>query len=265
MLEDLFGAIASSQAYRRFATQKTSRTMLYLFFISLLFTLGGTMALRLRLSPLIDEAFAWLGDQAPTVTFSGGKATSASPTPTRLSHPKAPEAGMMIDTARETPVLAQEMREAKVIAYLTNNAVYVEEREGQLRSYDLSKAGVERPLVVDAKFYREMASGLKAALVPIALVILFAFSAAWIAIAGLIYALFGLLINSLAGGSLAFGALFSVAIHAQTAALLMRMVMAFLPVVVPLSGLLTIVVTTVYLWMGVRANANAVALPAPNA
>ena len=263
MLEDLFGAVASTQAYRRFAAQKTRRTALYLLFVSLLFTLGGTMALRLRLNPIIDETFAWLEAQAPTLTFSGGKATSASAAPIRLAHPRAPEAAAMIDTARTTPVLAQVMHEAKVIAYLTNDALYVEERPGELRTYDLSKAGLERPLVVDGKFYREAAGGLKIALIPIALAVLFAFSAVWIAAAGLMYALLGLLINALAGGSLAFGALYQVAIHAQTAALLLRIATAFLPMGVPLFGLITIVITTVYLWVGVRA--NAIAAPAPDA
>ena len=50
MIQDLLGAIASSQAYRRFTTQKAARTVLYLFFISLLFTIGASVALRLRLS-----------------------------------------------------------------------------------------------------------------------------------------------------------------------------------------------------------------------
>jgi|CXWL01.1.fsa_nt_gi hypothetical protein len=263
MLEDLFGAVASTQAYRRFAAQKASRTALYLFFISLLFALAGTMALRLRLGPIIDETFSWLEAQAPTLTFSAGKAASASAAPLRLAHPRVPEAAVMIDTGRATPVTALEMREAKVIAYLTNDTLYLEERQGELRSYDLSKAGEGKPLVIDAKFYREAAGGLKIALVPISLVVLFSFCTAWIAMAGLMYALLGLLLSSLAGGALAFGALYQIAVHAQTAALLLRIAMAFLPFVVPLSGLLTIAVTTAYLWMGVRA--NAAASPEPRA
>ena len=59
MIQDLLGSIASSQAYRRFAQEKTSRTVLYLFFLSLLFTIGGSIAMQLRIGPVVDETFAW--------------------------------------------------------------------------------------------------------------------------------------------------------------------------------------------------------------
>jgi hypothetical protein len=45
MLSDLLGSIASTAAYRRFATQKASRTMLYLAFLSLIFTGAGRLGL----------------------------------------------------------------------------------------------------------------------------------------------------------------------------------------------------------------------------
>lgn len=261
MIQDLLGAIASSQAYRRFAAQKATRTFLYLCFMASLFTVGGAIAMRLRVGPAIDETFAWLETQVPTLTFADGKATSTAAAAVRLAHPKAPEVAVMIDTTRVTPVLAQDMHEAKVLAYLTNNALYIEERRGEIRSYDLSRAGRERPMTIDAKFFREAGRMLKTVVYPIAVVTVFVIVAAWTALAGLLYALLGMILNSLAGGSLSFGSLYQIAIHAQTAALLLRLVMAFLPSFVPMSGLLTILVTSVYLWVGVRANA----LPAPNA
>ena len=151
-----------------------------------------------------------------------------------------------------------------VLAYLTNNALYIEERQGEIRSYDLSRAGLERPMIVDAKFFREAGRMLKTVVYPIAVVTVFMIVAAWTAFAGLPYALLGMILNSLAGGSLSFGSLYQIAIHAQTAALLLRIVMVFLPFFVPMSGLLTILVTSIYLWLGVRANANGPA-PAPDA
>ena len=68
-----------------------------------------------------------------------------------------------------------------------------------------------------------------------------------------------MLLQAIGGGALTFGALFQIAIHAQTTALLARIVMSFLPFVVPLSGLLTIIITSVYLWLAVKANAAAAA------
>ncbi|MDP3541642.1 MAG: DUF1189 family protein [Elusimicrobiota bacterium] len=258
MIQDLLGSIASTQAYRRFAAEKTSRTVLYLFFISLLFTVGGSIAMQLRIGPVVDQTFSWLAAEVPTLTFSAGKVTSSQLEPKRLVHPQAPEVAVMIDTGRVEPVTLQAMQEAKVLAYLTNNALYIEQQQGKIEIYDLSKAAVERPMVVDAKFFRDASSALKKVVYPLAILTVFVFAAAWTAFAGLIYALVAMLLQAVGGGTLGFGSLYQIAIHAQTTALLARIVMSFLPFVVPLSGVLTIVITSVYLWLAVKANAAAV-------
>ena len=170
MIQDLLGSIASSQAYRRFAMEKTSRTVLYLFFISLLFTIGGSIAMQMRLGPVVDETFAWLAAEVPTLTFSAGKVTSTEIAPKRLVHPKASEVAVMIDTTRTEPVTKQVMDDAKALAYLTNNALYIEQQQGKVEVYDLSKAALERPMVVDAKFFREAAGALKKVVYPLAII-----------------------------------------------------------------------------------------------
>lgn len=256
MIQDLLGSIASTQAYRRFAAEKTSRTVLYLFFISLIFTVGGSIAMQMRIGPVVDSTFAWLAAEVPTLTFSAGKVTSSEPAAKRLVHPQAPEVAVMIDTARTEPVTLQLMQESKVLAYLTNNALCIDQG-GKLETYDLSKAALERPMIVDAKFFRDAAGALKKVVYPLAIVTVFVFAAGWTAFAGLLYTLVAMLLQSIGGGALAFGALFQIAIHAQTTALLVRIVMSFLPFVVPLSGLLTIIITSVYLWLAVKANAAA--------
>jgi hypothetical protein len=259
MIQDLLGSIASTQAYRRFAAEKASRTVLYLFFISLLFTVGASIAMQYRIGPVIDETFTWLAAEVPTLTFSAGKVTSADPAPKRLVHPKATEVAVMLDTTRTEPVTLQVMRDAKVLAYLTNNALYIEQQQGKIEVYDLSKAALDHPTVVDAGFFRDASAALKKVVYPLAIVTVFVFAAAWIAFAGLFYGLLAMLIQSISGGSLAFGALYQIALHAQTTALLVRMCTSFLPFAVPLSGLITILMTSAYLWLAVKANAAAAA------
>ncbi|MEK7234324.1 MAG: DUF1189 family protein [Elusimicrobiota bacterium] len=260
MIQDLLGSIASTQAYRRFAAEKAGRTILYLFFVSLLFTIVGSLAIRLRIGPIIDETFSWLAAEVPTLTFSAGKIVSSDPVPKRLVHPKATEVAFMIDTARTEPVTLQVMRDARVLAYLTNNAFYVEQKD-KIEVYDLSKTAMDRPTVVGAKFIHDAAGTLKKIFYPIAIVTVFVFVAAWIAFAGLFYALLAMLMQAIAGGSLAFGALYQIALHAQTTALLARMCMPFLPFAIPLSGLLTLLITSVYLWMAIKTNAAAAIEP----
>ena len=256
MLSDLLGSIASTAAYRRFATQKASRTMLYLAFLSLIFTGAGTVALRLRLGPVIDETFVWLEKSVPTLTFDKGVATSTAPGPTKLSHPRAPEVAVMIDTARTTPVSAADMEEAKVLAYLTSNAMYMQKERGSVQSYDLSKAAMERPVTVDAAFFREAAKALKTVVYPATILSLFLMFAAWTALCGVFYAVLGMIFNSVAGGALGFGQLYQMGVHAQTASTLLRVVLAFLPFAIPAAGLVSLLVTTAYLWLGVRAAAR---------
>jgi len=259
MIQDLLGSIASTQAYRRFAAEKTSRTVLYLFFISLLFTIGGSIAMQMRIGPVVDETFAWLGSEVPTLTFSAGKVTSDEDAPKRLVHPEAKEVAVMIDTTRTEPVTPQMMKDAKVLAYLTNNALYIEQQQGKVEVYDLSKAGAERPVLVDAKFFREAAGALKKVVYPLAILTVFILAAAWMAFAALFYALVAMLLQSISGGTLTFGPLYQIAVHAQTTALLVRIILSFLPFAIPLSGLLTIIITSVYLWMAVKTHAAAAA------
>ena len=259
MIQDLLGSVASKQAYRRFAVEKASRTVLYLFFLSLLFTIGGSIAMQVRIGPVIDETFDWLSREVPPLTFSNGKVTSVEAGQKRLQHPKAPEVAVMIDTSRIEPVTLQTMQEKKVLAYLTGNALYIEQQRGHVEVYDLSKAALDRPMVVDAKFFHDASGALKKVVYPLAILTVFAFAAAWTAVLGLLYALLAMLMSSVAGGTLTFGALYQIAIHAQTTALLLRILMAFLPFMVPMSALLSIVITAVYLWMAVKAHAAAAA------
>ncbi len=139
--------------------------------------------MQMRVGPVVDETFAWLGAEVPPLTFSAGKVTSAETAPKRLVHPKAPEVAIMIDTARTETVSLQKLQEDKVIAYLTNNALYVQQQQGKIEVYDLSKAALERPIVVDAKFFREAAVALKRVVYPLAIVTVFVFASAWIALA----------------------------------------------------------------------------------
>lgn len=256
MLQDLLGSVASIKAYRRFASQKASRTMLYLAFLSVLFTAGGTVALRLRVGPVVDTTFAWLEKEVPPLTFDKGKVSTTVPGPVKLSHPLAPQVALLIDTARVEPVSAGDMKQAGVLAYLTSNALYLEKEPGSVTSYDLSKAAMERPVTVDAAFFREASKALKTVVYPATMLSLLLMFAAWTAACSVVYALLGLIFNNLAGGALGFGALFQLAVHAQTAATLLRIVLAFLPFALPAAGLFSLLLSAGYLWLGVRVNAR---------
>lgn len=252
MLQDLLGSAASTAAYRRFAAEKGSRTFFYLLFLSFLFTLAGSVALKLRVAPAIDETFLWLEQSTPKLTFSGGKVSSELAEPVRLTHPRLPEIALMIDTSRTTPVTLADMRDVKVQAFLSGNAMYIDRQTGALETFDLSKAGLDKPTTVDPEFFREASRAFKIIVYPAAVMAVFAFFAAVTAVVGLVNAVLGLIFNSLMGGQLGFGALYKIGIHSQTASTLLRILLAFMPFGVPLVGFLLAIVTAVYTYLGVR-------------
>ena len=150
MLPDLLDSIVRPPAYRRFAGEKAARTAAYVAFLSLIFVGALGIAVKLRLAPLFTETFTWLETSMPPLQFASGGVTSTTPGPLRLEHPSSKLVAVMIDTARKEPVTAQQMTDAKVMAYLAGNALYVERGQGQLETIDLSKSAPERPVTVDA-------------------------------------------------------------------------------------------------------------------
>lgn len=256
-------------AYRRFAAEKASRAAAYTAFLSLIFVGSIGIAVKLRLAPLFDETFAWLETSMPPLTFANGAVTSPSPA-TRLEHPRAKDVALMIDTARKEPVTAQQMTDAKVLAYLTANALYLKrgtDEKAPVETIDLSKSTADRPVVVDASSYKDMERAFDWVFYPSLMLFFFLTFALSIAFCALLYALAGLLMASAAGGSLEYGALFKLGVHAQTAGSLLYALDAVLPVTIPFFQPVSVALTLAYLWFGVRAAAAPAATepPAPAA
>src|SRR3954466_1167105 len=122
MIPDLLDSIVRPAAYRRFASEKGARTVRYAAFLSLIFVGALGISVKIRLAPLFAETFAWLQTSMPSLKFTAGGVTSSVPAPLRVEHPKMREVAVMIDTGRKDPVTAEQMKQAKVIAYLTGNA-----------------------------------------------------------------------------------------------------------------------------------------------
>lgn len=264
MIPDLFDALVRPAAYRRFAAEKTARTAGYIAFVSLIFLGSIGIAVKLRLAPLFDQTFEWLQTSMPSITFANGTVTSAAAAPLRLEHPRAKDVALMIDTARKDPVTAQQMADAKVLAYLTSNALYLVRGQGQLETIDLSKSAADRPVTVDASSYKEMERAFDWVFYPALMLFFFLSFAAALAFCGLLYAAAGLIMASAAGGSLGFAALFRIAVHAQTAGSLLYALDALSPVSIPFFQLASIALSLTYLWLGVKA-AGAAAPAQPSA
>ena len=259
MLNDLIDSLASPTAYRRFAGEKPVRCAAYVAVLSLIFVAALAVAVKVRLAPLFDETFDWLKTSMPSVTFSAGKVTSAAQVATRVEHPRIKQVAVMIDTNRTDPVTVQQLGEAKVLAYLTANAMYLS-RDGRVEIFDLSKSA-DKTVTIDAASYRDMEKVFNWVFYPLVLLIFFGLFCVSLSFFGLIYGLAGMLVASLTGADLAFSALFRMAIHAQTAAVFLRAADALSPVRIPKGSLISLALSVITLTLAIRAAGKPQAAP----
>ena len=263
MIPDLLDSIVRPAAYRRFSGETAARTASYAAFLSLIFIGGLGISVKLRLAPMFTETFAWLETSMPPLTFAAGGVTSPTTGPVRLEHPSTKDVAVIIDTSRKDPITIQQMNDAKVIAYLTGNALYLDRGQNQLQTIDLAKSAPERSTTVDASTYKEMERAFDWVFYPALMLFFFLVFALALAFAGLAYALAGLILASLAGGALEYAALFRIAVHAQTAGSLLYALDAALPRSIPYFQIVSAAASLAFMWLGVSAAVKAGPAPAP--
>ena len=195
MFTDLIASLTSPSAYRRFAGEKPLRTAAYTAFLSLIFVVALSVAIWILLTPPFDQTFDWLKTTMPAITFSAGKLTSTAPTPTLVEHPRFKEVAVMIDTSRTEPVTAAQMKDAKALAYLTSNALYME-RDGRLEVFDLSKSASAKTITVDAQSYGEMERVFNWVFYPLVILFFFVIFCISLCFFAAIYGLAGMLVAS---------------------------------------------------------------------
>ncbi len=265
MLPDILDSLFRPAAYRRFATEPAPRSAAYAAFLSVVFIGALGLSVKLRLVPVFDRTFAWLETSMPPLRISGGKVTSTA-APVRLVHPEFKSVAVEIDTTRAAPVTPKDMEALKVRAFLSQNALYIE-NEGTVQVLDLSRGGEDQPVLLDADSYRAMHRSFDWVFYPALLLTFFLLFAASLAAFGVVYAAAGLLAGSLSGAGLSFMQLWRIALHAQTAAALLRALDTALPFPIPGLVYASPLISAGYMWLGLRgARGNAPpAEPAPAA
>lgn len=230
----------------------------YLAYLGLLSAAAGTIAIWLRVAPVLRETIDWAATSVPSLTFSGGKITSAAAGPVRLQHPSVPAFAVMLDTGRGSPVTLEEMQRDKLVAYVTATTLYLLPRPERLEAHDLAKAGGVNaaPVTLDATFYRSVGQALPFVLYPLAFATGWAFFLVWTLMMACVYSLAAAGINAGLGAGLDYACLWKLSLLAQTPAVLIRIAQMFLPTPIPFSWLIGILVTLVYLWQAVRQNAR---------
>ena len=252
MILDPINAITSVEFYRKVAAQTVGRSLLYLVYLSVLFSIAGTLALKMKIGPVVDETFVWLERSMPTITFEGGKLSTKDQLPVTIRHPRIPEVAVKIDTVSTGTVTAQTLEAAKVVAYVTRDAMFLMERPGEMRSFDFSTAAAGKPVVIDGAFYRNAGMLLSRALPPISLALTFVIFLAWKTFSTFFYSLIALMVNAVAEGDLSYKSLFNLTLYAQTLTIAIQAIFLFMPVGLPAAPLVAMALTTTYLWLAVK-------------
>lgn len=252
MLLDPINSLSSFDFYKKVAAQSLGRSFLYLAYLGVVFSLFVTLAVKLRIGPIIDETFDWLSKTVPTMTYAEGRMSSSASGPVKLVHPKLPEIAFIVDTTRVDPVSPAELAEAKVTAFMTAKAFYLRHRSGKVEVYDLSKGSADKPVTIDAAFFQTAGRILSRVLYPLTFAITVVLFFFWKFAATLIYSLLALILNVTAKSGLEYGALFNMTVYAQTAVILLQCVAMLLPFSIPFFTPLALAVTGVYLWLALK-------------
>ncbi len=262
MIPDLLASLTPS-TYPRFADEKTARTSRYVAFLSIIFLAALGIAIKLRLTPLFTQSFAWLETSMPVIQFTGSAVKSNPPGPLRLEHPRYKDIALMIDTTRVGPLTAAEFSDKKVVAFLTARELYLAQNNNQMRVIDLSKTAANKPFTVDAAVYRGLERGFNWIFYPTVLLIAFLGFATSIGVCALMYALIGMILASMSKATLSFGQFTRLGIHAQTAGCLLYSLDTLLPFAIPLLPLISFGFSLTVFWLGVRATSSPSATPNP--
>ncbi|MDE2292078.1 MAG: DUF1189 family protein, partial [Elusimicrobia bacterium] len=251
MIKDIARSIGDFSFYQEAVRKPVWATVAYLVLLGAFFSLAVTAALYVNVRPRILDAAEWAGAHIPKLTLSEGRLSSDAAAPTEVRNPAMPEFGLMVDTGRKEPVTPEEMTQKKLVVYLTGDSAYVLTQD-RLETYELSKTKGEKPLVMDADFYRQTASVLLKVLYPIGFLTAWLTFIVWKHVAALVYSLIALLINAVVEGGHEFPSLYRMAVYAQTPVVVLQTAALFWPRPVPLFSLLALLVVSAYLWQGIR-------------
>ncbi len=252
---DPINSVTSVQFYKKVAGQSGGRTLGYLAYVAVVFSVLATIAFKVRVGPTIDGTFAWLEKSVPALEFANGKMTTTAPAVT-LTHPSIPEFSLHIDTTRVEPVTPKLMEEMKVKAYLSQNAMYLIDPQGNLKVSDFSKAKNDQSMKIDAKVFKQANSLISKIVLPIAFLLSLTFFLLWKGLCTLFFSVVALALAAAIQSTLTYGSLMSIAVYAQTLIISIQAVFLFMKAPIPLGWLISLLSTSLYIWLAVKANAG---------
>ncbi|NQT36166.1 MAG: DUF1189 family protein [Planctomycetes bacterium] len=221
---------------------------LYLLLLMVLTWIPLLVQMQLAINGFVEDEAPSVTEQIPPIEIVNGQVSVDAPMPHVIRNPDTNAPVLVIDTTGEITSLAD--TEAK--ALLTKNTLWVEHNEFETRSYDL--AGVQR-FSLNKQIVRQWLEYLKwfpVVLFPLAVIFSFIYRMVLAAICGLV----GLAFASMVGARLEYRTLMRLAAIAFTPTIVLSTLFTLFGVTVPYWASICILLTLVYLFFAVWANAE---------
>ena len=235
----------SKSFYRDVAHNWSGTGLAYMAVILALLWIPTIIKMQVGLSKFVDHDSQEVTKQIPAITISHGKVSTDVPTPYFIREPKSGEPIVVIDTTTDS----EKLDNLPTQVVMLTRTKFVMRNARETRAFDLS--GVQQFYVDRPKVEGWLATG-KRWFVPVMYPLLLVFSFIFRAVQMLIYALVGLLFASMLHVTLDYKTLMRLAAVAITPVLVLDLVREFLPVHIPLCGVVGIAIALGYLFVAVK-------------
>ena len=250
-----FYALCSIDFYRKVAASPLWKGFVYLLYLCLITVVILLLLFFFKIVPIMDQFVGWAKTQMPTITWTPTGISIDRPSPYTMRHPQW---GPLVtfDTAK-TDVSIDAM--SSVPVFVTSKKIFVKERAGEMRIYDLQQGMRERETKLkgqrlDAQTLDRFYVSLKPILLGSAVVFWIPFFFLWKLVSALFYSLFGLLFNNARQNKLPYAAVLNVSLFALTGAFFIQILQLLVPALnrVPLGFFGSLIVTSIYLFLGIK-------------
>ena len=241
----LIFSFGSRDLYREVARNWRGMSFLYLLVMLAVCWIPGIITAYVGLSHFVKEEAPKLVAQVPAITISHGKVSTDADEPCHIRDPETGKVIAIIDTTGQVTSLD----ETDALALLTQDRLLIK-KEHETTVYDLSTVesfSVDGP-TIDVWLGRIVVWG------PIvAFPFLLLGSYVYRIVQAFIYAVIGLLVKAIAGASLGYPAILSMAMVAVTPAVALKTFMGIVGVDLPFAWLLYFAVAMGYLYFAISS------------
>jgi hypothetical protein len=251
LLIDPINSVTSLQFYRKAARHGLVRSLLYLFYLSVIVALVSGYVVWRRTLPLLRDEFSWLGKALPTLTLDKGRLSGDIKAPIVLVEPHH-FFSVVVDPSRVKPVTAEDLESKHAQVYVSQDSLTILKQPGVVQSFDLGQMRRDAPLRIDARFWNTAG---KAAARMTLLLILLVFPVVfflWKLLTTAFYSVMALALNSMLEARLSYRELFNVALYAQTFFIALRLLFLFFPRPMPQPLFIALVSTSAYIGLAIR-------------